>query len=75
MTFLEAKNLLEKVYHKDKLCMVGVPYLYEQGEYEGNTYEIHQQPDLTKEIFLQRYPQMHLLLGNHEYGYFINYEI
>jgi len=75
LTFLEAKNLLEKVYHKDKLCMVGVPYLYEQGEYEGNTYEIHQQPDLTKEIFLQRYPQMHLLLGNHEYGYFINYEI
>ena len=55
--------------------MVGVPYMYEQGVYEGNIHEIHQQPDLTKDVFLKRYPQMHLLMGNDDYGYFINYEI
>jgi hypothetical protein len=72
--YFEAKNLIDKICSKDKLCMVAVPYLFEQGEYDGNIHETHHQPDLTKELFLQRYPQMKFLIGDDRYGYFVNYE-
>lgn len=72
--YVEAKNLIDKICSKDKLCMVAVPYLFEQGEYDGNIHETHHQPDLTKELFLQRYPQMKFLIGDDRYGYFVNYE-
>lgn len=74
MTYEDAKNFLDKIHNTDKLCLVGVPYNYEQGTEFGNVHETHLQPDLTEEIFLNRYPQMKLLFGNHEYGYFVNYE-
>jgi hypothetical protein len=74
MSFEDANKLLEKINRKDKLCLVGVPYMYEQGAEFDNVHETHLQPDLTQEIFLQRYPYMKLLMGNHEYGYYVNYE-
>lgn len=74
MSVTEAKNFLDKIQSMDKLCLVGVPYNFPQGTEFGNVYETHHQPDLTEQIFLQRYPQMNLLMGNHEYGYFVNYE-
>jgi hypothetical protein len=70
----DATKLLTKIQAKDKLCLVGVPYLYEQGTEFDNVHETHLQPDLTQELFLQRYPFMKLLMGNHEYGYFVNYD-
>jgi hypothetical protein len=38
-----------------------------------NVHETHLQPDLTPEIFLERYPMMKLLVGDDKYGYYINY--
>lgn len=69
----EAMNLVKKINDAGKKCLIAVPYLYEQGEYDGNVHEIHHQPDLTNEIFLERYPSMHLLYKDDGYGYYINY--
>lgn len=75
LTFQQAKDLLDKVSELKKSCLVGVPYNYPQGTEFGNVHETHLQPDLTEDIFLTRYPNMKLLMGNHEYGYFINYTL
>lgn len=69
----EAINLVKKINDSGKMLLVAVPYLYEQGEYDGNIHETHHQPDLTHEIFLKRYPSMHLLYKDEGYGYYINY--
>ena len=69
----EAMNLVKRIHNAGKKCMIAVPYLYEQGEYAGNVHEIHHQPDLTHEIFLERYPDMKLLFKDDGYGYYINY--
>ena len=68
-----AKLLLKKIEIQNKKCLVAVPYLYPQGEHEGNIYETHHQPDLTHEIFLERYPNMKCFIRNDKYGYYINY--
>ncbi len=54
-----------------KEYLVAVPYQYEQGEYEGNTYETHLQPDLTPDLVKERYPDLELIYGNEVYGYYI----
>jgi hypothetical protein len=69
----DAKALLNKINDSGKRCLVGVPYNYEQGVHFDNKHEIHLQPDLTHDLFVERYPFMKLLFGNNEYGYFINY--
>lgn len=69
-----AQTLLIKIMEMDKLCLVAVPYMFPQGIEFNNKYEVHLQPDLTEQVFLERYPMLKLLFGNHEYGYFINYE-
>ena len=74
MTFEQAKEFLDKIQKMDILCLVGVPYNFVQGTEYGNVYETHLQPDLTEALFLERYPNMKLLMGNHEYGYFVNYD-
>ena len=68
------KNLIDKITAKDKLCLVAVPYNYEQGTEFGNVHETHHQPDLTKQLVLERYPQMQYLCGDDHYGYFVNYD-
>jgi 2-polyprenyl-3-methyl-5-hydroxy-6-metoxy-1,4-benzoquinol methylase len=73
ITFPEAKNLLEKIHSKGIKMMVAVPYLYEQGAEFDNVHETHLQPDLTEELFLMRYPMMHLIFGDNHYGYFTNF--
>jgi SAM-dependent methyltransferase len=69
----EAKSVINKVQINKQCLMVAVPYLYEQGAEFDNVYETHKQPDLTHSLFLERYPMMERLFGNHEYGYYINY--
>lgn len=73
LTFLQAKNLIEKICSMEISCMIAVPYLFEQGEEYGNAFETHLQPDLTHELFLERYPQMNLLWKDDKYGYYTNY--
>jgi hypothetical protein len=74
MTFVQARNFLDKIESLGKKCLVGVPYNYPQGASMGNTFETHLQDDLTEKLFLQRYPNMVLVMGNDEYGYFVNYK-
>jgi len=69
----EAQQILDKINSNNQKCLIAVPYEYEQGEYQGNTYEIHLQPDLTPSNVLDRYPSLKLLYGNEEYGYYVNY--
>jgi cyclopropane fatty-acyl-phospholipid synthase-like methyltransferase len=74
MTYEEALQLIQKIHNSGKFMMVAVPYLFNQDEEYGNIHEIHKQPDLTKEVFLERYPCMKFLFGDNNYGYFVNYD-
>lgn len=69
----DAQNLIKDISEHRNYCMVAIPYMMEQGEVGGNIYETHLQPDLTHEIFLNRYPQMRLLFKNDVYGMYVNY--
>ena len=51
--------------------LVMVPYLYPQGECHDNEHEAHLQPDITREVFLDRYPGALLLLDNDQQGVFL----
>ena len=67
----EARKVLKYAFKRSREIVVAVPYMYEQGIVEDNIYEIHKQSDLTKEIMRERYPELKLLFGNAEYGYYI----
>ena len=66
-----AKELIDKIIQLGKECLVAVPYMMEQGEYQGNIHETHYQPDLTFDIMKERYPKLELLYGNNDYGYYM----
>jgi len=67
----EAQEVLKYAYDRCKEMIVAVPYMFVQDECYGNIYEIHKQPDLTKENVLERYPMLELLYGNELYGYYV----
>lgn len=69
----EAISVIDMINAYRVKCLVAVPYLYEQGEWGGNIYETHHQPDLTPEKMKSRYPSLKLLIGNEHYGYYTNY--
>lgn len=50
-----ATSVLFYASHNCGEVIVGVPFLYPQGELYGNPYERHIQDDLTPEIFEERY--------------------
>ena len=70
----DAKQLVKKINTLNKKCLIAVPYMYPQGSHEGNVYETHLQPDLTHEVFMERYPSMLCLFKNDLYGYYVNYK-
>lgn len=65
----KAVALLNRLNNIEQI-IIAVPYQYEQGALYGNPYEVHKQPDLTKNIFLQRYPNYSYMFGDNKYGYF-----
>ena len=69
----DAQFLINKITKVGCKCLVAVPYLFHQGESEGNIYEIHHQFDLTPRIMLERYPELEHLIGNIHYGYYVNF--
>lgn len=69
----DAQTLIRKISSQNKKCLIAVPYMYPQGEHEGNIHETHLQPDLTPENVLERYPELKCLFRNDLYGYYINY--
>lgn len=73
LSYPDALSVLDRINSSGKLVMVAVPYLYEQGTEFGNVHETHLQPDLTPEVMATRYPMLHLLYGDEQYGYYANY--
>tara|TARA_Y100000310_G_scaffold163816_1_gene163613 strand:- start:2733 stop:3266 length:534 start_codon:yes stop_codon:yes gene_type:complete len=78
----EAKNLIESMKNKKKMCLVAVPFLYKQTKfikYKGKKYcaesEHHHQADLTIDIMKCRYPSLDMLYANKKYGYYTNYHL
>ena len=74
LSIADALLLMERIESNGQMCLVAVPYKMEQGEYEGNKYEIHKQSDLTNEVMLSRYKNLRLLFKSdcYQYGYYIN---
>jgi hypothetical protein len=67
----DAKWFMNFLKSTGKQYLVAVPYQMEQGEYEGNTHETHLQPDLTPDLMKERYPDLELIYGNGQYGYYV----
>jgi len=73
LTVEDAQKILSKIKSNNQGVMIAVPYLYEQGEEFGNIHETHLQPDLAPEVMLERYPELTLLYGDENYGYYGNH--
>lgn len=56
-----AQKVLKYAESRCRDMIVAVPYQYPQGALYGNPWECHLQPDLTAEIFAERYPGMEVL--------------
>jgi len=67
----DATSLIDTIEKQNKECLVAVPYEMEQGEWEGNVHETHLQVDLTADVMSDRYPNLTLLCGNNNYGYYV----
>ena len=74
LTVEEARKVLDYAIKHCKELIVAVPYELEQDEVDGNIYEKHLQPDLTKKIMKERYPMLKELISNDIYGYYIKNE-
>ena len=71
LTAEDARTVLEYAADRCLDMVVAVPWLYEQDAIYGNPYEVHLQPDLTPEIFAERYPMMEVLHDpGHGYCYY-----
>lgn len=70
MTVDKAQRVLGYARNRCRDMIIGVPWLYPQGEIYGNPYEIHLQSDLTEELFNLRYPGYEKLFGFENYAYF-----
>lgn len=68
----DAKNIIRTIQSNRQAVLVAVPYMFEQGEEYGNIYETHHQPDLTPEVMAERYPELKLIYGDQQYGYYVN---
>ena len=53
----DAKKIFTALRKQGTAIIVQVPFLYEQGPYDGNVNETHIQADLTNEVFLERYAE------------------
>lgn len=68
----DAQNIIFQIQKNKQAVLVAVPYLYEQGAEFGNQHETHLQPDLTPAVMAKRYPELKLLYGDENYGYYVN---
>ena len=70
MDIRRAQKVLKYAWNRCRDMIIGVPFQWPQGELYGNPFEVHVQPDLTDEVFRQRYPGFDILLraaGNYAY--------
>lgn len=68
----DAKALIKKLLTKCYCLLIQVPYNYPQGPEYGNKWEEHLQPDLNPSNFLERYPDLNLLVNNNKCGVYSN---
>jgi hypothetical protein len=61
MTVERAATTLARLDQRSTDVIVVVPYMYPQGEEDGNIYQHHVQDDLTPELMASRYPTLRLL--------------
>lgn len=67
----DAQAVLAYAAERCRDMVVAVPWLYRQDAIYGNPYEVHLQPDLTPEIFAERYPLLDVLHDpGHGYCYY-----
>jgi hypothetical protein len=67
----DAQAVLAYAAKRCRDMVVAVPWLYAQGPVDGNVHETHLQPDLTPEIFAERYPMLEVLHDpGHGYCYY-----
>lgn len=70
MTVKDAQEVICYALPRCKDLIVAVPYLYPQGERDGNPYEVHKQADLTPRVFEERYPGLEPIYMTPRYGYY-----
>ena len=70
MSVEDAQKVLEYARERCWDMIVAVPYMYAQGEVDGNPWQAHIQDDLTPEIFNERYPGFEILWSNKDYAYY-----
>lgn len=71
MSVEDGQEVVKRMYPKCKELVIAVPFKYKQGAIHGNPFEVHLQPDLTPEIFDERYPGFKALWKNRFYAYYI----
>ena len=67
----EAIDLVKKIYPKCKELIIAIPYDAVQGSWGGNDYEIHLQPTLTHESFMEKYEGFKPLAYRNDYGVYV----
>lgn len=75
LVFRDARKVLDFLEDMSDCIIVAVPYLYPQ-DGRNNSWETHRQPELTRSLFLERYPEFKLIkeynrAGRPFYGYFV----
>lgn len=73
MTVEGAQTFVRRLTEAGMQILVAVPYLSPQEPTYGNEHERHLQDDLTPEVMAERYPELRLLIGDENYGYWTNY--
>lgn len=68
MTVGDAQLFLSRLEAARVSVIVMVPFEYEQGMCYGNEYERHLQPDLTHELFMERYPGFEAVKVTDKFG-------
>ena len=67
----QAQGLINRLYPLCKEMIISVPYLCKQGAAHENSYEIHQQDDLTPDIMSERYLLLKLWKHNNKIGVYL----
>ncbi len=66
----DAQKVVDYAKNHSDLILIAVPYLMEQKGSQLDGSGDHRQPDLTREIFFERYPGFELLIDNNQLGVF-----
>lgn len=72
MAVKDAQTVLKYAEEHADNILIAIPFHYEQDALYGNQFEVHLQPDLTPELFEERYPGYTVLLrAAEDYCYYI----